>query len=752
MKPLPCKKDCEAASGVTGETRLVFSPSPRHNAAALQAARPRAFPLLPPLPQQQVRGVPIREDFQVAHRFARLFLFALLTLLSFGLVGGPTPGEPAFLTPPLHTATDRDVFLCGGLGQEELLTLTCAVAAAEHPGVVLLDSPKSAPYNKAFLAAFHPERVIPVGTFPDGLADLEHRLNVKTMAPVVWEHGQALDLWKILLQRGEQVVVCPPEPRGQLLQAACLAGTLRAPLYVLHDGPEATEDLRRWLREWRPRSVSAVGTAAAACRELRHGQTINLTGETEVATAHLRQLLRQGPVETLVVANPADLKDNLGDMSTLAPWVAVQRHAALVLTNDSGVNVEEVVRAALRVPHLEAVENLLLVAGLRAIPMPTRPNPIPGDKDLVIEMEPFTPAGSEPFTFAIGRLFHDEPGAVPLMLARQRLLREARPPRRALVMSNPGGSLALLEAFSRNTAFELRNAGYQTTARFGNQITADDVRHLMQENDVFLWEGHHNTLVRDWGFPSWDEPLPASFVFLQSCLALHDWKAGPLLHRGAVAVVGSSTRIYSASGGACSLAFFDALLYEDRSLGASLRQAKNFLVAYAELKDKRLGKDARRSAANLRSAWAFTLWGDPTLHLPRPDPPANALAPVRHEVHGNTIVVSLPPTAHDKVITAKYQVQMLPNARLAGLVQKDRDDEGQPLVPFVFAEVRLPHAPAGQVPQLHGALPANHWVFTWDARRKTGFLLALLRPKDREELRFHVEWTPSDNSPVAEGK
>jgi hypothetical protein len=688
----------------------------------------------------------------VTHRFARLFLFALLTLLTFALVGGPTPGEPASLTPPLQTANDQVVFLCGRLDPEELLTLTCAVAAAEHPGVVLLDSPKSTPYNKAFLTSFHPERVIPVGTFPDGLADIEQRLGVKTIAPIAWEHGPAFDLWAMLLPRGEGVVVCPPEPRGRLLQAACLAGTLRAPLYVLHDDREATETLRRWLRERRPRSVFAVGTAAAACRELRDGATVALAGETEVAAEHLRQLLRQGPVETLVVANPADNKDSLGDMATLAPWVAVQHHAPLVLTNDGGDNVEEAVRAALRDPHLEAVENLLLVAGLKAIPMPTRPNPIPADKDPFIEMEPFTPAGSEPFTFAIGRLFHDEPGAVALMLARQRLLREARPPRKALVMSNPGGSLALLEAFSRNTAFELRNAGYQTTARFGTQITADDVRRLMQENDVFLWEGHHNTLVRDWAFPSWDEPLPASFVFLQSCLALQDWKAGPLLHRGAVAVVGSSTRIYSASGGACSLAFFDALLYEDRSLGASLRQAKNFLVAYAELKDKRLGKDAHRTAANLRSAWAFTLWGDPTLRLPRPELPANALPSVRHEVRGNTILVSLPPAAHDKVITAKYQVQMLPNARLAGLVQKDRDDEGQPLVPFVFAEVRLPHAPAGRVPTLHGALPASHWVFTWDARRKTGYLLALPRPKDREELRFHVEWTPGDDNPVAEGK
>src|SRR5262249_7978921 len=226
----------------------------------------------------------------------------------------------------------------------ELLTLTCAVAAAEHPGVVLLDSPKSTPYNKAFLAAFHPERVIPVGTFPDGLADVEQRLDVKTTAAVTWDQGPALDLWRMLLPRGERAVVCPPEPRSQLLQAACLAGTLKAPLYILHDGPEATEALRRWLREWRPRSVFAAGTAATACPELYRGQPTEWVGETEVGAGPLRPRLRRGPVEPLVVATPADNKDNLGDMATLAPWVAVQHHAPLVLTGDGGDNVETVVQ------------------------------------------------------------------------------------------------------------------------------------------------------------------------------------------------------------------------------------------------------------------------------------------------------------------------------------------------------------------------------------------------------------------------
>ena len=72
-------------------------------------------------------------------------------------------------------------------------------------------------------------------------------------------------------------------------------------------------------------------------------------------------------------------------------------------------------------------------------------------------------------------------------------------------------------------------------------------------------------------------------------------------------------------------------------MGDSLRQSK-LLLTYALLKEKRLGKDARRSGANLRAAWAFSLWGDPTVKLAGPARPATPeRPPVRHTVLGNTI-------------------------------------------------------------------------------------------------------------------
>jgi hypothetical protein len=661
---------------------------------------------------------------------ARTLLFALFTGLVFALVGGPvaSAGEPP--APPPKT-----VYLAGALSHDEALVFTTAVAAADPRAVILFDSPLTTPYLKAFLTAFGPDRVVPVGSFLDGIDDLRARIGRTTAEPLA-----PADLAATLFPRAGRVVVSPAEPRGPLLQAACLAGLLHAPLFIMRDAEDQSA-FRRTVASRNPAEVFVVGDA---CRDLPHVRLVSLPTERAVADHCRRELAKRGPATTLVVANPDDLYDGRGGMSSLAPWLALTHDAPLLLTNPDGDDVEAVVAAALEHKEYRRADAVLIAANRQAVPMRLRPNPVPGDHDSVIDLEPLTPEGNDPFSFAVGRIFHDDRSVVALMLARRRLLAEAHGPRRVLIASNPGGGLPLLETFSRNTAKEFQNAGYETKTLFRNDVTKDEVRHALPEQNIFLWEGHHSTLIREFKVPDWDEPAAPSFVFLQSCLALTEEKAQPLLRRGAVGVIGSPVRTYSASGGACSLAFFDALLYDDQSLGGGLRQAKNFLLAYAQLKDRRLGKDAKRTGANLRAAWAFTLWGDPTLTLPRPERPAGALPAVKHEVQGNTIIVSLPKKRHEKVVSEKFQVEMPPNARLAGLIRKEGKEDEKPLVPFVFSEVALPKAPAGHVPELHTKLPASHYVFCWDQRRRTGYLLVTPRARDENELRFRVTWKPEE--------
>ena len=119
--------------------------------------------------------------------------------------------------------------------------------------------------------------------------------------------------------------------------------------------------------------------------------------------------------------------------------------------------------------------------------------------------------------------------------------------------------------------------------------------------------------------------------------------------------------------------------------------------------------------------------------------------------HGNTITVTLPAQTHDKVVTAKYQAAMAANARLAGLVRKHKDEDGQPLVPLVFAEVHLPHAHPGTTPRLSSRLPASHYVFCWDPRRHSGYLLVTPRAQDEGELRFHVHWEATETASNRDG-
>jgi hypothetical protein len=83
---------------------------------------------------------------------------------------------------------------------------------------------------------------------------------------------------------------------------------------------------------------------------------------------------------------------------------------------------------------------------------------------------------------------------------------------------------------------------------------------------------------------------------------------------------------------------------------------------------------------------------------------------------------------------------MRPNARLAGLLRLSTENEDlRQLVPFVFAEVRVPDAPPGKKPHLTSRVSQKQWVFVWDARRKSGYLLVTPR-KERQELHFKIGW------------
>jgi hypothetical protein len=103
-------------------------------------------------------------------------------------------------------------------------------------------------------------------------------------------------------------------------------------------------------------------------------------------------------------------------------------------------------------------------------------------------------------------------------------------------------------------------------------------------------------------------------------------------------------------------------------------------------------------------------------------------------------VLTLPEAVYDGVKKKGYQAQNWPNARMAGLLRKEIGEDDRFLVPFLFAEVHLPKARPGVTPRLTSKVPARHWVFSWDERRRCGYLLVAPRPRDEREVRFHIDY------------
>jgi hypothetical protein len=663
---------------------------------------------------------------------------ALFVLLLAGCAAFiPQPRQPDRVAAQPSAAPSRAgaVVLAGGMPEPDLVALSVATAGALPDADFLLDSPRAETVVKQFLERLRPSTVTPVGAFAND-HDPARRWGV-TEPVLSSAKGDPIEFAWSLYPKAERAVAAPRTNAPELLQAACLAGTLKVPLFALREDDDPVKGLKELLAARGAKEVIAVGGAAAACKKLEGVRVTELADAAAVTAAHRKELTRAGKIETLVLANPADAKK----LSALAPWVAVKRRAALLLTAPDGKDAGDVVAAALRDKDTAGADSLIVIADLEAIPPAKRDNPAVG-KDERIDVEPWIPEGDDLITLASGRLFHADRAIVPLMLARQRLLERSPGPPKILIASNPGDGLPLLETFSRNTGRELTNAGWTVTGRYGKtELTAKELRELLPEHDTFLWEGHYRTLVDHFEMPKWTEPLRPSVIFLQSCLALNPAESALLLDRGAVAVVGTPNRTYSGSGGALTLAFFDSLAYDGRNVGASMRHAKNFLLCYADLKAKRLGDAVKLGGANKRAAWTFTVWSDPTLKMPKATPPKDALPALKREVVKNKLTLALPEKRYPPTEVAPYRAEMWPGGRLAGLFTADGEDSRR-LSPLAFTEVALSDAKDGHTPRLTSKVPSRNWVFRWDARRRVGYLLVIPREKDEGGIDFTVRWDP----------
>lgn len=215
----------------------------------------------------------------------------------------------------------KSVVLAGSMSDHEFLRLSAAI----DDSVLLVDRPFLAAANLRFLQSFHPNRVVRIGDEDPG-AQVGFQLSELATETVTTKY-------EIFLTEKPHhtLVVCPAEPRAALLQATCLAAGLQADLRICND---EGSDVVRQVDARAFQKVYAIGAAAPECRRLWPGRVTSLANAQAVADAYVSRLRQDTVIRTLVVANPADLAPGKGRLSTLAPWVAQQKRAALVLTNE----------------------------------------------------------------------------------------------------------------------------------------------------------------------------------------------------------------------------------------------------------------------------------------------------------------------------------------------------------------------------------------------------------------------------------
>ncbi|HEX4609841.1 MAG TPA: hypothetical protein VH092_16710 [Urbifossiella sp.] len=662
-----------------------------------------------------------------------------VALFAGGLALLGTPAPRAAAQDAADPPRSGTVILAGEMPNPDLMALSVAAAAFAPDATLVMDTPKARTSLRLFMTSVRPATVHMVGRFPP-IVDPVRRWGdgPPVIVPEKAHRDPVAFAWSLAPGRVDRAVVAPADPGDELFRAAALAGAIRAPLFVLREGPDPVKGLKELLAAKGVRQVLAVGAAAAPVVRMGGVEVVRLADASAVDAAHRRELARSGPPRTWVLASPGDL-DGCG---VFAPWVATLRKATLLLTNEEGTDSEQVFANALTGPDAGSVDTMIAVADPDAIPVTKRRNPTGGRDGDFVDVEPWVPRNKAHLvSVSAGRLYNPDRSGVPLLIARSKLLSEKKGPPKVLISSNPGDGLKLLETFSRNTGRELENAGCKVTSMFGRfTMNETQARKAMTEHDYFIWEGHNGTVNGRFGAARFHEPMLPSIAFIQSCMELNPQIAGPLQDRGVVAVIGTPNRMFSGSGGAYVLAFSDAMAYEGMSVGAAMRHAMNYMLMYAELKEMRLGGDARLGGANRRAAYTFALWGDPTAHLPTPTPPADALPRLRSSGNKSSITLKLPEQKYPTTEVMPYRAEMWPGGRLAGLYSFDGEDEGKSLIPLAFAEIAIPDAPAGKVPHLSSRVPARNYVFRWDARRKVAYILLLPRDKDVNDVEFRVHW------------
>jgi peptidase C25-like protein len=314
------------------------------------------------------------------------------------------------------------------------------------------------------------------------------------------------------------------------------------------------------------------------------------------------------------------------------------------------------------------------------------------------------PEGDHAFPYGVGRLPFSMLPCISMYYARLAELRDIRRSRApnftmiANLDSDKRARLMLAESISRTTVQELRNFQLKGSEHYGKSPSDSRIWTDALNADLLIYEGHIEqfSLIQNSGkskdpYQGYQAPLFSRFPFvvLQACHSLKN--AELLLNKGISGLVGSCSKIHSASGSAFIKAYIDAMLYGKVNTGEALRDAKNYALSLVKLKCARGHLEHDKT---MRVALSFRLVGDPEVELFAGRLPSPVKKRLAASFSGRrTVEIATPPAHYPLVETEGYQLELFPGAETAGIVSRLRDDPSsvrniQPLYYF-----RLPIPP-----------------------------------------------------------
>jgi hypothetical protein len=187
--------------------------------------------------------------------------------------------------------------------------------------------------------------------------------------------------------------------------------------------------------------------------------------------------------------------------------------------------------------------------------------------------------------------------------------------------------------------------------------------------------------------PSPVELSGSAMVVLQSCSSLFNEATSGAIDSGACGVIGSTTSIHSASGSSYVKAWSDAVVYRGATAGEAMRDARNYFLLLARLKEARGHKQQPKV---LRVALSFRLWGDPeAVVLPgvKGKPTRRTIA---GRIHGPQVTLLLPRRKLPEARTSKYVVRAFPGSQTAGIVKRLKGKDYRRLMPVYFLRIDCP--------------------------------------------------------------